>query len=40
MLNVEREHWNSLVCLEEGLTLYENNDVSYALLSNDKIIDV
>lgn len=37
MLNVERDRWHSLVCLESGSVLYESKDGSYSPLSSDEI---
>jgi cupin fold WbuC family metalloprotein len=40
MLNVERDRWHSLVCLEEGSVLYESKDGAYEPLREDEIMDV
>lgn len=37
MLNVERDRWHSLVCLESGSVLYESKDGAYHLLEEDEI---
>ncbi len=37
ILNVERDRWHSLVCLESGSVLYESKDGSYSPLSSDEI---
>ena len=38
MLNVERDRWHSLVCLEEGSVLYESKDGAYEPLSEADIL--
>jgi len=38
MLNVERDRWHSLVCLEEGSVLYESKDGGYAPLAEDEVM--
>ena len=38
MLNVEKDRWHSLVCLESGSVLYESKDGPYHPLEKDKII--
>ena len=38
MLNVERDRWHSLVCLEEGSVLYESKDGPYHPLEDDEIM--
>jgi cupin fold WbuC family metalloprotein len=38
MLNVERDRWHSLVCLEEGSVLYESKDGAYEPLSEGDIL--
>lgn len=38
MLNVERNRWHSLVCLEEGSVLYESKDGPYQPLQEDEIM--
>ena len=40
MLNVERDRWHSLVCLEEGYVLYESKDGAYHPLEEDEIMNV
>lgn len=40
MLNVERDRWHSLVCLESGSVLYESKDGPYQPLSPDEIMEV
>lgn len=40
MLNVERDRWHSLVCLEEGSVLYESKDGAYHPLEEDEIMNV
>ena len=37
MLNVERDRWHSLVCLESGSVLYESKDGAYQPLGTDEI---
>ena len=37
MLNVERDRWHSLVCLESGSVLYESKDGAYQPLGADEI---
>ena len=37
MLNVERDRWHSLVCLEEGSVLYESKNGAYQPLAEDEI---
>lgn len=37
MLNVERDRWHSLVCLESGSILYESKDGPYHPLEEDEI---
>lgn len=39
MLNVERDRWHSLVCLESGSVLYESKDRGYRPLAKDEIMD-
>lgn len=39
MLNVERDRWHSLVCLEEGSVLYESKDKPYQPLAPDEIME-
>lgn len=38
MLNVEKDRWHSLVCLESGSVLYESKDGSYHPLEEDEIM--
>ena len=38
MLNVERDRWHSLVCLEEGSVLYESKDKPYQPLAHNEIM--
>ncbi len=40
MLNVERDRWHSLVCLEEGSVLFECKDGGYEPLRPDGIFDI
>ena len=40
MLNVERDIWHSLVCLEEGSVLFESKDGAYAPLEEDEIMEL
>lgn len=37
MLNVEKDRWHSLVCLESGSVLYESKDGPYHPLEEDEI---
>ena len=37
MLNVEKDRWHSLVCLESGSVLYESKDGLYHPLGEDEI---
>lgn len=37
MLNVEKDRWHSLVCLESGSVLYESKDGPYRPLQDDDI---
>lgn len=39
MLNVERDRWHSLVCLEEGSVLYESKNGAYQPLEPDEIME-
>ena len=39
MLNVERDRWHSLVCLESGSVLYESKDGPYHPLDEDEIMN-
>ena len=38
MLNVERDRWHSLVCLESGSVLYESKNGAYAPLAEDEVM--
>ena len=38
MLNVERDRWHSLVCLESGSVLLECKDGAYRALEGDEVI--
>ena len=38
MLNVERDRWHSLVCLESGSVLYESKDGAYRPLGEDEVM--
>ena len=40
MLNVERDRWHSLVCLEEGSVLYESKNGAYAPLQPDEVMNI
>ena len=40
MLNVERDRWHSLVCLESGSVLYESKDGAYHPLEEDEIMNI
>lgn len=40
MLNVERDRWHSLVCLEEGSVLYESKNGAYQPLEPDEIMEI
>ena len=40
MLNVERDRWHSLVCLEEGSVLYESKNGAYHPLTSDEVMEV
>ena len=40
MLNVERDRWHSLVCLEEGSVLFESKDGGYEALGEEDILKV
>ena len=40
MLNVERDRWHSLVCLESGSVLYESKDGAYRPLGEDEVMGV
>lgn len=39
MLNVEKNRWHSLECLESGSVLYESKDGSYHPLEEDEIME-
>ena len=39
MLNVERDRWHSLVCLESGSVLYESKDGAYRPLGEDEVME-
>ena len=39
MLNVERNRWHSLVCLEEGSVLFECKDGVYAPLGEEEVME-
>lgn len=39
MLNVERDRWHSLVCLEEGSVLYESKNGAYQPLEPNEIME-
>lgn len=39
MLNVEKDRWHSLVCLESGSVLYESKDGPYHPLEEDEIMN-
>ncbi len=40
MLNVERDRWHSLVCLESGSVLFESKDGPYAPPGEEEILSV
>ncbi len=40
MLNVEKDRWHSLVCIEEGSVLFESKDGAYQPLGEDEIMVV
>ena len=40
MLNVEKDRWHSLVCLESGSVLYESKDGPYHPLEDDEIMEL
>ncbi len=40
MLNVERDRWHSLVCLEEGSVLYESKNGAYHPLTSNEVMEV
>ena len=40
MLNVEKDRWHSLECLERGSVLYESKDGPYHPLEEDEIMNV
>ena len=39
MLNVERDRWHSLACLESGSVLYESKDGAYRPLGEDEVME-
>lgn len=39
MLNVERDRWHSLICLESGSVLYESKDGPYHPLDENEIME-
>ena len=39
MLNVEKDRWHSLVCLESGSVLYESKDGPYHPLEEDEVFN-
>lgn len=40
MLNVERDRWHSLVCLESGSVLYESKNGAYQPLEEDEVMEL
>ena len=40
MLNVERDRWHSLVCMESGSILYESKDGAYHPLEENEVMNV
>ena len=40
MLNVEKDRWHSLECLESGSVLYESKDGPYHPLEEDEIMNI
>ena len=40
MLNVEKDRWHSLICLESGSVLYESKDGAYHPLTSDEVMEV
>lgn len=38
MLNVEKDRWHSLECLESGSVLFESKDGAYRLLGEDEVV--
>ena len=40
MLNVEKDRWHSLVCLESGSVLYESKDGPYHPLEEDEVMNL
>lgn len=38
MLNVEKDRWHSLICLESGSVLYESKDGPYHPLAEDEVM--
>lgn len=39
MLNVERDRWHSLICLEEGSVIYESKNGAYQPLAEDEVME-
>lgn len=39
-INVERDRWHSLECLQSGTVLLECKDVKYQPLAEDEVIDI
>lgn len=40
MLNVEKDRWHSLICLESGSVLFETKDGPYHPLEGDEMMDL
>ena len=40
MINVERDRWHSLVCMESGSVLYESKNGAYQPLEEDEILEL
>lgn len=40
MINVERDRWHSLVCLEENSVLYESKNGAYQPLEEDEVMEM
>lgn len=40
MLNVEKDRWHSLVCLESGSVLYESKDGAYHPQEEDEVMNI
>lgn len=40
MINVERDRWHSLVCLESGSVLYESKNGAYQPLEEDEVMNL